>query len=179
MFAIISELDSKSTESVKELWRKLRDKCSLKAIYDQPTPHLSWFVAEELDVRSSATTLNRLAGNICGFTTQAYGIGFFTGLRPVLYLPLVKTQDMIEIHNQVWDQIPGFSKQPKPYYDPSNWMPHVTLAVNDLSTENLACALGSLVFETIELAISIDNMIIVAYGADPTNEPLHRFRFCR
>lgn len=178
MYAIISELDTKSTESVKVLWLKLKDVCNLKGIYDQPTPHLSWFVAEDLDIKSSVTAVNQLTGNNCGFTTQGFGIGFFTGVRPVLYLPLVKTQEMIDIHNQVWDQIPGFSKQPNPYYDPSNWMPHVTLAVNDLSIENLACALGSLVFDHIELSISIDNMIIVAYGADPNNEPLHRFRFC-
>ena len=178
MYAIISELDPKSTEAVSLIWRKLRDVCHLKAIYHQPTPHLSWFVAEDIDVKSSVTVIEKMAGNNCGFTTQAFGIGFFTGVRPVLYLPLVKTQEMIEIHKQVWDQIPEFSKQSNKYYDPSNWMPHVTLAVNDLSIENLACALGSLAFDHIELSISIDNMIIVAYGADPANEPLHRFRFC-
>ncbi len=178
MYAIISELDAESTESVRYLWLELREICGLKAIYDLPTPHLSWFVAEDLDIRSSAAIIDGLAANNCGFTTRSFGLGIFTGARPVLYLPMVKTQAMIDIHNQVWDQIPIFANQPNRYYEPLFWIPHITLAVNDLSSENLACALDSLAFEILETAVTVDNMIIVEQGADPTNEALHRFRFC-
>ena len=178
MYAIISELDADSTDSVWNLWRKLRNSCGLEAIYDLPTPHLTWLVAEDLDIRLSAPIIETIAADNCGFTTRSFGLGIFTGLRPVLYLPLVKTQAMIDIHNQVWDQIPLMTSQPNRYYAPLFWMPHITLAVNDLSSENLVCAMDSLAFETLEMSISVDNMIIVAQGADPKNEALHRFRFC-
>lgn len=177
MYAIISELDVNSTESVRNLWLKLRRICGLKGIYDLPTPHLTWFVAEDLDIQSSAAIIDGLTANNCGFKTRSFGLGLFTGARPVLYLPMVKTQDMIDIHNQVWDQIPLFAKTTNRYYEPLYWMPHITLAVNDLSSENLACALDSLVFEILEMSVSVDNMIIVEQGADPKNEALHRFRF--
>lgn len=178
MYAIISELDADATESVRLLWFKLRNLCGLKAIYDLPTPHLTWFAAEDLDVQSSTPIIDNLAERNCGFATQSFGLGVFTGVRPVLYLPLVKTQEMIDIHNQVWEEIPAFAKQTNRYYEPLYWMPHITLAVNDLSSENLTCALDTLAFETLDILVSVDNMIVVAQGADPTNEALHRFRFC-
>jgi len=178
MYAIISELDAVSADSVRLLWLKLRNKCGLKKIYDLPTPHLTWVVAEEINISSSASIIDELVANNCGFTTHSFGVGIFTGVRPVLYLPLVKTQAMIDIHNQVWNQVPTFTNQPNRYYSPLYWMPHITLAVNDLSSQSLACALDSLAFEELDMSVSIDNMIIVAQGADPKNEALHRFRFC-
>jgi hypothetical protein len=50
MYAIISELDKDSSVVVKDLWARLRDACGLRAIYDLPTPHFTWFVAESLDL---------------------------------------------------------------------------------------------------------------------------------
>ncbi len=178
MYAIISELDTHSTEVVRILWQKLRDLCGLEAIYDLPTPHLTWFVAEDLDIQSTAKIVSAIVAENCVFTTHSFGLGIFTGVRPVLYLPLVKTQVMIDIHNQVWDQVPAFANRPNRYYEPFYWMPHITLAVNDLSSINLACALDLLAFETIDISVSIDNMILVEQGSDPKNEALNRFRFC-
>jgi hypothetical protein len=50
MYAIISELDQSSSVVVKNLWARLRDACGLREIYNLPTPHFSWLVAEALDL---------------------------------------------------------------------------------------------------------------------------------
>lgn len=178
MFVLISELDQQSTERVQHLWQQLRIECGLKAIYELPTPHLTWFVAEELDILKSLSIIDRLTSETCGFETHCFGLGLFTGARPVLYLPLVKNQAMIDIHQKVWEQLTQCSDKLNKYYEPKFWLPHVTLAVNDVSVEKLYCAIKLLGQETLEIKISIENMIVVAQGADPSNEVMHQFRFC-
>jgi 2'-5' RNA ligase len=176
MYAIISELDADSAKTVRCLWRRLRDACGLEAIYNLPTPHLTWLVSEDLDIPATASIITHLAALKRVLTTYVFGLGIFSGQRPVLYLPIVKTQAMIDLHHLVWDGVQSYAVQPNQYYAPDHWLPHITLAVNDLSKDNLACALESVTFETIEMPVKVDNLIIVAEETDPSSEYLHRYR---
>jgi len=176
MYAIISELDADSAETVRCLWRRLRDACGLEAIYNLPTPHLTWLVAEDIDIPTAASIITNLAAQKRGLMTYVFGLGIFSGGRPVLYLPMVKTQAMLDLHNQVWDQVQSYAVHPNQYYAPDHWLPHITLAFNDLTKDNLACALESVAFETIEMSVKVDNLIIVAEETDPSSEALYRYR---
>jgi 2'-5' RNA ligase len=62
------------------------------------------------------------------------------------------------------------------YYSPAFWLPHITLAINDLRRENLACALESVAFEPVELTISADNLILVIQKGNPPNNVLYQHR---
>lgn len=176
MYAIISELDADSAESVRCLWRRLRDACGLKAIYNLATPHITWMVAEALDIPATASIIAELAARHLRLTTKVYGLGIFSGDRPVLYLPVVKTQAMLDLHLQVWDQVESVADQPNHYYAPEHWLPHITLAVNDLNPQNLVCGLESVAFEPIEMTVMVDNILIVAEETDPSSEAIHRYR---
>lgn len=176
MYAIISELDADSSAYVRNLWYRFREACGLKGIYDLPTPHLTWFTAEDLDIPASASIIANLAVSTRKMITYVYGVGIFSGVRPVIYLPMVKSKGMIDLHHQIWDQVQGFADLPNWYYTPPHWLPHITLAVNDLSPENLVCALELVSFETIEMTVTVNNLLIVAQETDPASETLHRYR---
>lgn len=177
MYAIISQLDTKSSETVRNLWQRLREVCGLKGIYNLPTPHMTWFSAEELDIPTAASIIANIAGSYPELATFAFGLGIFAGGSPVLYLPMVKSQAMIDLHSQIWDQVPQHANHPNMYYEPTHWLPHITLAAYDLSRENVACAMESVVFESIEMTVAIDNLIIVTQDMDPSSEVLHRYYF--
>jgi 2'-5' RNA ligase len=177
MYAIISELDPESAVTVKTLWGELRDACGLEAIYSLPTPHLTWFASEGLDVPAVKAILADVAAGRSGLTTYVFGLGIFSGERPVFYLPMVKSQEMIDLHNLLWEKVNPHARQPNIYYSPPYWLPHITLALNDVTRENLACALESVAFEPVEMVVSAENLIVVAQEDDPATMGLHQFRF--
>lgn len=177
MYAILSELDPKSSSTVNKLWRKLCETCGLNAIYNMPLPHLTWMVAEDLERQKSTPILAQIAENTTPLTLHTFGLGIFTGEKPVLYLPTVKSVETIALHERIWDQVSPFSKEQKLYYSPRLWVPHITLAINDLNQDNLACTINAIAFDTIELFIQISNLAIAQYEDKQAGEILEQFEF--
>ena len=177
MYAIISELDPESSTTVNQLWQKLCDACGLNAIYNMPLPHLTWMVAEELEIENSSPIIAQISEGTTPLTLHTFGLGVFTGDNPVLYLPTVKSIEMINLHEKIWNQISPFSKDQKLYYSPRLWVPHITLAINDLTKENLACAINAIAFDTIELFIQISNLAIATYEEKKAGDILEQFKF--
>jgi 2'-5' RNA ligase len=177
MHAIISELDLNTSKIVRDIWLKLYEKCGLTSIFDIPTPHLTWFVAEEFNLAQIKTPLDQIVTNQQPFDLHTFGVGIFTGESPVLYLPMVKSLEMIHLHCEIWQKMTPFSKKRKSYYSPRLWVPHITLALRDLTRENLDCAVNTVGFDPIELYVTIDNLIAAEFKELNPSRLLDRFDF--
>lgn len=177
MYAIISELDPKSSKYVSEIWQELCQTCGLEAIYNIPTPHFSWLVAEDMDLAATDVILSEIAANVQTFTLHTFGLGIFTGERPILYLPLVKTIEMINLHNAIWDQIIPHCQNLQYYYSPKLWVPHITLALRDLTRENITCVFNAIAFEPIELYVDVENLAIAQNGNELVGKVLKYHHF--
>jgi len=177
MFAIISELNPAASTDVNAYWRQLSKNCGLYAIFYMPTPHLTWMVCEELGVDQAAPMLTQITSQEGLLSSRTSGIGIFTGENPVLYLPIVKTQQMITLHQEIWNLLQPMTKTSNEFYSPDDWVPHITLALNDLTNDNLACAVNSIAFEQNEIKINIDNLSIAEYEKDIAGEIIKRFQF--
>jgi len=175
MYAIISEIDEQSGEKVNQIWRKLCEACGLGAIYATPTPHFTWLTAEKLDVEKIKIILSALVKNSPDISTHTFGLGLFSGDHPVLFLPLVKTIEMINFHQRIWDKISPHCKDLNMYYSPDFWLPHITLALKDISRENLACAVNEIGFEKIELKVSMTSIAIAEHEDEKIGSILERF----
>jgi len=177
MFAIISELNPAASKDVNAYWRQLSKNCGLYAIFQMPTPHLTWMVCEELGVDQAASILTQITSHEGPLSSRTSGLGIFTDENPVLYLPIVKTQQMITLHQEIWNLLQPLTKTTNDFYSPDDWVPHITLALNDLTNDNLACAVNNLAFEQTEIKINIDNLSIAEYEKDIAGEIIKRFQF--
>jgi len=172
MYAIISRLDPDSATIVSNLWRRLCKTCGLKEIYNLPTPHFTWFLAEDLDKERVIPLIRQIALMHDPFRVHTFGLGIFSGEKPVLYLPIVKSIEMIHLHRAIWNQIQPYGEDSKLYYSPRLWVPHITLALKDLTKENLACAVNAVAFDPIELFVTVNNLALVAYENESTGKTL-------
>ncbi len=177
MQAIISRLDPKTSTIVTDLWQKLYNECGLNAIYTIPTPHVTWFAADEIDLDPSLPLISEIAEETKEFTLHTFGLGIFSGERPILYLPMVKTLEMIRLHCKIWEQLGPHAQAEKLYYSPKMWVPHITLALKDLTKENMACAVNAIGFDPIELYVVIDNLIVAEYEETSLGELLFQYDF--
>jgi len=177
MIGVISELNPNTCQIVRDIWQHLHDECGLQGIYETPIPHFTWLLAEQFNREHTNKILKILVTKIQSFKLHTFGLGLFTGAEPVLYLPLVKSIEMINLHGQIWVQIAPLSQGLNKYYSPKIWVPHITIALNDLNKENLSCAINAIAFKQIELCVQVNNLAIAELENDREGEILYRFEF--
>jgi len=161
MFAIASLLDPYSSQKVQELWNYLEIDCGLSGIKRTPLPHFSWQGANDYHFPQTSEVLRKLANEIAPFTVKTAGLGIFTSESPILYLPLVKTQQLIKVHKRIWDAVETNADQLIDFYAPDSWMPHITLAYQDLNRQNLPCAFNDLAFRSFNFEITVSNLAVI------------------
>ncbi len=170
MNGIASLLDKPATARVERLWQELEDRCGLVGVKVTPFPHFSWQVTEAYDLPRLETVLLLLARQTQPFTIRTAGIGLFTSEAPIVYISIVKDETLIRFHTLLWEQTNGIAINPSLYYMTEKWVPHITLAYNDVGPANIDCAIQYLAFQSIDWEIQIDNLILVAQVDDQPTE---------
>jgi 2'-5' RNA ligase len=161
MFAIASILSAFPREKTKSLWTALELQCGLVGIQVAPLPHFSWQVAEYFEKEKVYQILSNFSRSITPFIVKTAGLGIFTGLDPVMYLPIVKSQKIFEIHAWLWEYLSPYANGVNPYYEVSEWIPHITLASNDATPQNLACAVADLSSMDLQFEILVNNFALI------------------
>jgi 2'-5' RNA ligase len=159
--AIVSLLDHAADQRVRSIHTRLESECGLKAIRLFPYPHFTWVGAEGCNLEKLEITVGRLALKLPPLEVMSTGLGLFTGKEPVIYIPIVKTLEMIQIQKEIWDATRGEMDQMHPYYAPDKWAPHITLALQDVTEDNLGCAMQQLSFQSFEMVIQVNNLAVV------------------
>jgi len=170
MNGIASLLDPAANLRVERIWQQLEARCGLSGVRVTPFPHITWQVSEGYHLPKLEETLQEISRNTNSFIIHTYGLGIFTGESPVIYISIFKDEHLMDLQSQLWEQIKGFSKNPDILYSPLRWIPHITLAYNDLNPANINCALQELAFESYNWEISIDNFIYISQVDDQTVE---------
>jgi 2'-5' RNA ligase len=177
MHGIVSLLDSKHYELVKIIWQKLERNCGLHGMGTNPLPHFSWQAAENYPEPATETAIKSIAGRLRPFKVQVAGLGIFTGQKPVLYLALVKTEELAQVHKYIWQQVSKIATAPVPYYSPQNWVPHITLAWGDAQADSLACAIQMLASQPLDWQLEVNNLSIVGQLPSQAGKLQYRYRF--
>ncbi len=177
MYAIISELDQDTAVHVMRLWRRLNDACGLEGIFNYPNPHFTWLGAEKIEVEPTQDLFNTIAEQTYTFPVRITGLDVFRGDSPVLYLSLFKSLSLLNLHKYLWNQIQPYVQDPSLYYAPDKWIPHVTLALHDLTNDNLDCAIKSIEQDSVKQVSWVNNLALVEADDSQLGETLCRVEF--
>ena len=117
------------TESrLRKLWQRMEDAgvpTLARHTHRQHRPHVSVAVADWIDLAvvrdavASVTPPPRIP-------VQLTSVGMFPG--GVMWLGVVMTQELMDFHRAVHDQLHGVGVVSQAYYRPGRWTPHCTLA---------------------------------------------------
>jgi len=170
MNGIASLLDRHATTRVAIIWQELEARCGLLGVKTTPFPHVSWQVTEAYELPLLEKVLGSFTRQVQPFTIHTTGLGLFTGENPILYISILKDEPLMRFHSLVWEKTDGSAIRPSPYYSPAQWVPHITLAYNDLNQHNLDCAMQYLAFQNFDWEILIDNLVFVAQSENQPPE---------
>lgn len=163
MNGVASLLDKPTTARVEHLWQELETRCGLVGVKATPFPHFSWQVTEAYDLQLLEKALSGIARQAHPFTVRTSGLGLFSGESPIIYISIVKSDTLLRFHALLWEQLNGIAIRPARYYAPVQWVPHITLAYNDVTPANLDCAMQILAFQSFEWEIQVDNLVFIVH----------------
>ena len=161
MNAVVSLFD-KNDHSVRSLSGEL-EKILGRHVYSRmPELHLSYQGATKYNSAKLENQLRGIAKRTRRFRVHAGGLGIFTGLTPILYIPVVRTIELSRFQLSLWKSVSSTGSGLNPLYRPEAWVPHITLA-RGISERTLTKAIRSLSRKEIELDIEIDNLTIIEF----------------
>ena len=181
MHGIVSLLDNDHNQLVEELWAELEREFSVHGVYVTPYPHFSYHVAQAYDVEKLESVLQRITSNITTFKVRTSGLGIFTGASPVLYIPIARSLELTQLHQELWEKISTASSGVQEYYYPDQWVPHITIGFGDISKENLSQMIPLLAERNFTWEITVNNIALIYDTGikqelksrfDITNEPV-------
>jgi 2'-5' RNA ligase len=167
MQAVISALDEDHAQQVVTLWADLKCEFGICATSERvPFPHFTYQGAVSYDEARLRAALEQMAYETDPFEVETDGIGIFTGPSPVLYLPVVRSPVLANIHQHLWRALETVGVGIAPAYGPWHWIPHITLAQGDIMPAYLPAALQLLSTRTFSWHISITNLTVIKTTSD-------------
>ena len=144
----------------------LEEKHGVSGVRIAPFPHFSWQGALEYEQKGLELTLKTIANLSRPFHVRTSGIGVFTGEHPVIYIEVIKSPQLMRIHQQIWSALRPLGKDFNPYYEADWWQPHITLAMGDVTTELIGPIVNTVSALPLNWDFLVDNVaLFVATGA--------------
>jgi len=177
MHGLVSLLPTDYYQEVQSIWQMLEDECGLTGIKATPFPHFSWLIGMDFDWKALEDTLAEIARRAHPISVQAGGIGIFSGEKPVIYLPVVRNAELNALHRLVWEAIQPIGVGLSPVYAPKLWLPHISLAYQDVTQENIGCAMQKLAFHTFNWEFEVNNISFMREADAETGELHYQYDF--
>ena len=161
MQGIVSLLDDEHYALVEGLWDELEREFGVRGLYATPFPHFSYQVAQQYDPERAEAVLSEAARETQPFKVRTAGLGIFNAAQPVLYVAVVRSPELSDLHERLWAQLSAAGHGVSPYYRPEMWVPHVTLAQNNVSYEQLCGIVGWLGGRSFHWETTVNNLSLI------------------
>jgi len=163
MHGVVTLLDDRHYARVEALWEELGQKFDVRGMYVQAFPHFSYQVAEAYDDDYACERfLRELAARTAPFRVRTAGLGIFTVASPILYIPLVRSPALAQLHRDIWEGVRQcVHSAVSHYYHPDEWAPHITLAQGDIDYDKLADIVRLLSPRNFHWEINVNNLAII------------------
>jgi len=165
MYAITSLLNPRNANRINRIVKSLEAKFGLDDVQDTPEPHLTYLVMSTRRLADLKDLLQQVAATTPPFSAYTTGLGVFPGDNPVIYIPVLRSNDLNLLHQRVLDVTAPLSRASS-YYSPDRWLPHLSLALHDTTPDLLGPVLRHLNQETYNLRLNMNNLAILRKKGD-------------
>ncbi|MDQ2793096.1 MAG: 2'-5' RNA ligase family protein [Bacteroidota bacterium] len=161
MLALTSLLTDPEAERINGIIKSLETKFGLNDVQATLDPHITYQLAGVEHLGALKAVLNAVAVATPPFKVHATGLGVFPGPRPVIYIPVLRSDALNDLHHRVLATIAPLCFETDRFSAPDLWLPHISLALHDTTPELLGRVLMYLNEETYNLTLTIDNLAIL------------------
>ena len=177
MDGLVTLLPEPFYKQVQDLWDELEARFDLRGVRITPFPHFSWQVAQNYDPVLLVDRLNQLTHQLHSFKVRTAGLGLFTSEHPTLFIPVVKSPQLVTFHEQIWQTLEGTASNLDAYYTPDAFVPHITLAFADLTNEKAGQVMEWLSKDGFNWEMQVDNLTYIHQPSGGIGQVTHQVKF--
>jgi 2'-5' RNA ligase len=161
MLAITSLLSPPHMLRINAVIKKLEEKFGIDDVQATLDPHLTYQLAGVKKLDALKKALAEVAATTEPFPAYTTGLGVFPGERPVIYIPVLRSDELNALHRRILAATAPLCLRTDKFSSPDCWLPHISLALHDTTPDLLGPVLAYLNQETYNLKIIIDNIAIL------------------
>jgi 2'-5' RNA ligase len=161
MLAITSLLSPPHVSRINTVIKRLEEKFGLDDVQATLDPHLTYQLAGVRKLSALKKALANVAATTEPFPAFTTGLGVFPGERPVIYIPVLRSDALNALHKRILEVTAPLCLRTDKFSGPDCWLPHISLALHDTTPDLLGPVLAYLNQETYNLKITIDNISIL------------------
>jgi 2'-5' RNA ligase len=161
---IVSNLQGEPYKLVKGFWNLFEKKFNSVAIQAYSHPHFTFQFARTHNVKELKKAFEKIALKIKSFPIEVDGIRRFD--ENAIYLKVEKTAGLLKIHRLIHGFLEDRCHGLLEYYTPELWVPHVTLAMEDLTKDNFRKAWAELKDTKLKFKQIVHNICMVKWLPD-------------
>jgi 2'-5' RNA ligase len=161
---IVANLRGQPYREVRRLWALFERKYGCKAIQAYSHPHVSFQAAKTRDIRRLKADFSEVVSQIGPFELEVNGVRHFR--KDVIYLPVRRTRELVKIHKQVHRFLETHCQDLFELYAPEHWIPHVTLAMEDLTEDDFEKAWMELKASKVRFKQRLHQICMVKFHPD-------------
>lgn len=178
MHGLVSLLPEPYYGRVEKIWQELETRFGLTGIQVTPYPHFSWQIGEDYSMDLLAEAAQEVGTATPPLLVTTAGLGLFTGANPVIYISVVKTPALVAVHRLIWQRFEHVCQGVSPLYSPGLWMPHISLAYEDVTPKNIGPAMQWLAFQDFTWEMKIDNISYICEPSGTIGSQQCSYGFC-
>jgi 2'-5' RNA ligase len=156
---IASVLENKPYKDVRKIWKLFEKKYSSVGVQIFSHPHITFQGGKSDNLKELKKGFQEIASKMKPFEIEVTGIAHFG--KKVIYLKVEKTNGLIERNKLINQFLKSHCKDLLEYYTPENWIPHVCLAMDDLTEDNFEKSWSELKHSKIKFKQKLYNICIV------------------
>ena len=137
---VVSILESGSVhDETMNLWRIMENRYNFKNAQTSVLPYMTFLdgTCDDLDIEVVDRAFVELCPYLHPVEIIVDGMGWFESPFRTVYLRVIATDGLRQFHRQMYDVFASIMKRPNELYMPHNWVPHITLAVGDVTSQGL------------------------------------------
>jgi 2'-5' RNA ligase len=156
---ILSILEDKPYKDVKLLWKRFEKQYNSIGVQTFNHPCLTFQGGEVKDIKVLTRDFRDFAAEIDPFEIEVDGFGSFD--RRVIYLKVRKSREIVRINEVVNQHLKGRCVTVFEEYTPERWIPHITVAMDDLLENEFDKAWSSLSGVKLRFEQKLHNLCLV------------------
>jgi|SRR6056297_681541 len=176
---IITKLPEFFEQEVLTVWDDFHRKFGISRIKVTSFPHLTWVIAKESDETLVDEKLNIIRKKTFPFVLSTNGIGIFTGKRPAVYIQIKPSIQILEFQKKLYETFSDHSDGLKKFYAPERWIPHISIAIEDIDLTNIGAVMEYLLPNTFKHDLRIETISLVRKEKGQTMELVSDYWFAR
>ena len=173
---LISQLPMPYYQAVQKIWSDLDHHFGIKPVWQNPTPHFSWQIAENHNPDAVVPLLEAFCKEYLPFPVETQGLAHFDGEERVIYIKIVPEKHVIEIHKKLWTLLFPYSDRVSRLYSPESWVPHITLASEGLTEMSIRDIKAYLATEPFLWKMRVDNILLASQRSEHSFDVSHCFQ---